>query len=64
MELDYKLISNVELDGLDQKDYPDFVDAYINSADYNGEPMTEEQLNAINEDSDYVYAHIVEQGYA
>lgn len=64
MELDYRLISNVELDGLDQKDYPDFVDAYINSADYNGEPMTEEQLNAINEDSDYVYAHIVEQGYA
>ena len=46
MELDYKLISNVELDGLDQNDYPDFVDAYINSADYNGEPMTEEQLNA------------------
>lgn len=64
MELDYRLISNVELDGLDQKDYPDFVDAYINSADYNGEPMTEEQLNAINEDSDYVYAHVVEQGYA
>ena len=64
MELDYRLISNVELDGLNQKDYPDFVDAYITSADYNGEPMTEEQLNAVNEDSDYVYAHVVEQGYA
>lgn len=64
MKLDYNLIDNVQISGLDINDYPDFVDAYIEFADYNGEPMTEEQLNSINEDSDYVYAHIVEQGYA
>ena len=64
MDLDYSLIKNVEIKGLDMNDYPDFVDAYINYAEYDGKEMTDEQLAAINEDSDYVYAHIVEQGYA
>lgn len=53
--MNYKLIDNIEVDGVDTKDYPDFCDAYILSADYDGKPMTEDQLNEINEDSDFVY---------
>ena len=53
--MDYKLIDNIEVDGIDTKDYPDFCDAYITSADYDGEPMTDEQLDELNEDSDFVY---------
>jgi hypothetical protein len=53
--MDYKKIDNVEVDGIDTKDYPDFCDAFISSADYNGVPMTENQLDEINEDSDFVY---------
>ena len=52
--LDYSKIDNVSVDGIDTKDYPDFCDAYIESADYDGEPMTEEQLEEINNDGEYV----------
>ena len=51
----YKLIDNIEVDGIDTKDYPDFCDAFIASADYDGKPMTDEQLEELNEDSDFVY---------
>jgi hypothetical protein len=53
--MDLNLISNIEFDDVFHDDYPDFCDAYIISADYNGEPMTEEQLEEINEDRHFVY---------
>ena len=58
--MDYKKIDNIEIDGIDTKDYPDFCDAYICSADYDGVPMTDEQLDELNEDGDYVYEHIMD----
>jgi len=59
-KMDYKKIDNIEVDGIDTKDYPDFCDAYIVSADYDGLPMTDEQLDELNEDGDYVYGHIMD----
>lgn len=53
--MDYNKISNVIVDEIDMSDYPDFCDAYISSADYDGNTMTEDQLNEINEDADFVY---------
>jgi len=53
--MDYKKIDNIEVDGIDTKDYPDFCDAFIASADYDGKSMTDGQLDEINEDSDFVY---------
>lgn len=53
--MDYKLIDNIEVDGIDTKDYPDFCDAFIASADYNGKEMTGEQLDELNEDNDFVH---------
>ena len=53
--MDYKKIDNIEIDGIDTKDYPDFCDAYIVSADYDGVPMNNEQLDKLNEDGDYIY---------
>ena len=53
--MNYKLIDNIEVDGIDTKDYPDFCDAFISSADYDGVEMTDEQLDELNEDSDFVY---------
>ena len=54
-KIDTSKVDNVEVDGIDTKDYPDFVDAYIAAADYNGVPMTEEQLTELNEDYDFLY---------
>lgn len=55
-------ITNIEFEGIDYSDYPDFCDAYIISADLDGVPMTEEQLEALNESDlryellmDYIY---------
>lgn len=47
-------ITNVEFENIDYSDYPDFCDAYIVSAKLNGVPMTEEQLESLN-DSDLRY---------
>ena len=58
--MNYKLIENIVFDGVFHDDYPDYCDAYILSAEYNGEPMTEEQLNVINEDSTFVYQKLIE----
>ena len=55
VNLDYKLISNIQFDGIDHKDAPDYCDAYIVSAEYNGEEMTEEQIELLNDDRDFVY---------
>ena len=46
--IDFKLISNVSVDGIDTRDYPNFVDAFIESADYDGKPMSDEMLEEIN----------------
>jgi len=53
--MNYELIDNIEVDEINTKDYPDFCDAFIASADYDGKEMTEEQLDELNEDSDFVY---------
>jgi hypothetical protein len=53
-EIDVKKISNVVVDNIDFKDYPDFCDAYIVSADYDGVPMTDEQIEEINQNSEFV----------
>ncbi len=55
-KLDYLKIDNIVVSGVDHKDYPEYCDAYIESADYNGEPMTEEQLE--NLDSSFVYEKV------
>ncbi len=51
----YNKIDNVVLDGIHHWDYPDYCDAFIDSADYDGKPMTDEQLDDLNEDSDLVF---------
>ena len=59
--MNYDLIDNIEVDGIDTNDYPDFTDAFISSADYNGVEMTDEQLEALNEDYDFVHDCVYNQ---
>ena len=58
MKLDLKKVDDVEVDGIDTRDYPDFVDAFIAYATYNGIEMTDEQLEALNEHRDFVYSAV------
>jgi hypothetical protein len=55
MTLDYSKISDIEVDGIDMSDYPDFCDAYIVSASYEGRDMTDEELDLLNNDGQSVY---------
>jgi len=57
----YELITNIVCAGIDYSDYPDFCDSYIDSAEYEGKEMTEEQLDEINDDSDFVYQAVMNQ---
>tara|TARA_R110000787_G_scaffold20623_1_gene61395 strand:- start:818 stop:1003 length:186 start_codon:yes stop_codon:yes gene_type:complete len=47
-------IDNVILGDIYPKDYPDFVDAYIESCDIDGTPATKQQLDELNEDYDFL----------
>jgi hypothetical protein len=61
---DYSKISSVEVSDIDRNDAPDYVDAYISYAEYDGEPMTEEQLEELNYDGDFVYSAVERYLYA
>tara|TARA_R110001632_G_C11159755_1_gene398372 strand:+ start:189 stop:374 length:186 start_codon:yes stop_codon:yes gene_type:complete len=61
--MDYKLITNIHVDGIDSNDYPDFVDAYIYSAEYDGVEMTDDQLDELNENSEFVHDCVYNQLY-
>ena len=49
-----KEIDNIEFDGIDYSDYPDFCDAFICSADIDGREMTDDELDEINNDREFV----------
>jgi len=61
--MNYKLISNIEIENIDFNDYPDFVDAFIASADYDGHPMDDDMLEELNQDGQFVYDAVINQLY-
>jgi len=55
-------IKHVQVNGIDPRDYPDFCDAYIDYAVYdNGQELTEEELDELNErHPDFVYEKVID----
>ena len=37
--MDLTKVTNIEIEGIDHTDFPDYVDAFISSCDLNGTPM-------------------------
>ena len=62
-KMDLKKITDIVVEGIDKADYPDFCDSFIESAYYDGKPMTEEQLEELNENKDFVYECIINKLY-
>jgi len=58
--MDKKLIKSIVFEGIDYSDYPDYCDAYIVSAEYDGSLMTDEQIDEINDDTDFLYELLIE----
>ena len=61
IELDYSKISDIEIENIDYSDYPDFCDAHISDATYDGEPMSNEQLEQLNYDTSFVYDQVIKR---
>jgi len=55
--LNGRKVIDIEVDGVDSRDYPDFSDAYFSYACYeDGTPLTDDELNKLTEDnSDLLY---------
>lgn len=61
--MDYKLISNIEWEDIDHRDAPDYSDAHIIYAEYDGVPMTDSQIELLNADSQFVYDALMDHLY-
>ncbi len=62
-EVDFTKIHNIEFDGVDTNDAPDFSNAFIMSCDIDGRPATEEELDIINDNSEFVYDALMDHLY-
>jgi hypothetical protein len=58
--IDFKKVSNLVFEDIDYDDYPDFCDAFISSADLDGIPMTEAELEELNENRDFVHEKLID----
>lgn len=59
--MDFNKITDVQIEGIDMTDYPDFCDAYIERCAVDGIEATEEQLDAINADSRFVHEQVYKE---
>jgi len=51
----YEGIYDIEFDSIDYNDYPDFCDTFICSAYVNGRKLTDDELDELNNDREFVY---------
>ena len=63
INIDFTKIDNVQVGGIQGWDAPDFCDAYIESCDIEGVPATDEQLDFINSNSDFVHEKVMKFVY-
>lgn len=63
MKLDLSLVTDVKVEGINTDDYPDFADAFISEAMYDGQPMTDLELEVLNEAHDFVYNQLMNKLY-
>lgn len=66
--LDYSKLADIEVDGIDTSDYPDFCDAYICGGSYKlsdgtYRDLTEAEIEELNDDGDFVYSQVESKLY-
>jgi len=60
--IDVKKLQEITVEGVDRRDYPDFVDAFVSSAEWDdGKPLTDAELTDLNDNySDFVYEYVMD----
>jgi len=63
--IDPTKVTDIEVDGIDWSDAPDFCDAYISHAvwEISGEALTEKELEKLNENGSFVYEQVEKEIY-
>jgi hypothetical protein len=59
--MDFSKIKELEFDGINHKDYPDYCDAYVIFGLYKGRPLTDEELDIVNDNGEFVHEMLIEQ---
>ena len=65
-EIDTIKVINIEFDGIDPKDAPDYCDAHIVSADYiisayyKSRELSESEIDELNKDSEFVHEKLLD----
>ena len=55
-EFNIDLLDDIEIDGINMGDYPDFCDAFLVGASYKGRELTEDELEYVQESNpDWFY---------
>lgn len=54
---DLKDLTSVEIEGIDPTDHPEYGDAFVANAVWFGRELTDDELEIVNDDSDFVYKH-------
>jgi hypothetical protein len=62
-DFDYSKIENIELEDINHGDAPDYCDAFIGAATYKDKPMSDKQLDRLNENRDFVAASLERELY-
>lgn len=57
-------LEDIQIEGIDTRDAPDFVDAYISYATIDGRELTDIELDHINDEyTDFVHECVMEELY-
>jgi len=60
-ELNYDEIDDMIFAGDYPRDYPDYANLFVERAWYQGREMTDDELDLLNEDRNYVYEQFMKQ---
>ena len=58
--MDLKQVEDIEFDGINHKDAPDYCDAFICKATYKGRDMTDDELDELNNDGGFVHQELMD----
>lgn len=61
--IDHSKLSDLEIDGINHVDYPDYCDAFISGGLHDGIELTDDQLEYLNEDMDLIQEVLYKQLY-
>lgn len=57
-KIDLDKLTDIKFENIDKDNHPDYKDAYISEAKIDGRDLTEEELDEVNEDADFVHTKL------